>query len=85
VIVYKNSDHAKNYFDLSNSTSVEMQKFFEKMEDGPLAQKNAFQNILRDAEESIFIELFVCMIRLKEIGICKTTEFKYPPQTPKIL
>lgn len=40
------SDHAKNYFDLSNSTSVEMQKFFEKMEDGYSYRNNNITNFL---------------------------------------
>ncbi len=40
------SDHAKNYFDLSNSTSLEMQKFFEKMEDGYSYRNNNITNFL---------------------------------------
>lgn len=40
------SDHSKNYFDLSNSTSVEMQKFFEKMEDGYSYRNNNITNFL---------------------------------------
>ncbi len=40
------SDSAKNYFDLSNSTSLEMQKFFEKMEDGYSYRNNNITNFL---------------------------------------
>ena len=40
------SDNAKHYYDLSNSTSVEMQKFFEKMEDGYSYRNNNITNFL---------------------------------------
>lgn len=40
------SDHTKNYFELSNSTSNEMQKFFEKMEDGYSYRNNNITNFL---------------------------------------
>lgn len=39
-------NHSKNYFDLSNSTSAEMQKFFEKMEDGYSYRNNNITNFL---------------------------------------
>ncbi len=40
------SDHARNYYDLSNATSIEMQKFFEKMEDGYSYRNNNITNFL---------------------------------------
>ena len=40
------SDHARNYYDLSSATSLEMQKFFEKMEDGYSYRNNNIINFL---------------------------------------